>query len=88
MNDDNYEIVTVYRGKDSATYLASEFMELGDKATPIAVHQNPMSAEPWHEMKLEDVDSIEFYKPGSQEQGTDLPRWDLKALKGLLEAQE
>lgn len=82
------EIITVWRGKDMATYIGSEYRELGDKAKPIRIVQDPRKNEPWTEIKTEDVDTIEFYSPETKPPGTDLPKWDLDALKGLLEAQE
>lgn len=62
MNDKGIEVVTVYRGKDSATYLLSEFQELGDKATPIAVRQYPGDRKPYRKIELKDTDAIAIEK--------------------------
>ena len=54
------EMVTVYRGKDQATYLAEDFEKHGENATPYSVIQNPSDKTPWIEMNLKDIDG--FYK--------------------------
>lgn len=87
MSKAGIEIVTVYRGKDSATYLLSEFQELGHEATPIVVRQYPGENKPYHKIKLEDTDAIAI-KTVNQDQGNDMAKWDLKALQRLLEPPE
>jgi len=79
------EIVTLFRGKDQATYLLDDFVKHGENATPIRVIQNPSDATPWVEMKLQDVDA--FYKGTEnydflETESTD-SKWNLAALKQL-----
>ena len=56
------EMVTIYRGKDSVTYLASEFEELGEKATPYRINQNPSDSAPFVKIKLEDADAMMMHQ--------------------------
>jgi murein L,D-transpeptidase YcbB/YkuD len=68
MMKDEYELVTIYRGKDSSTYLADEFAELGENATPISIRQNPSENAPFHKIKLQDTDAIYFHQPKPTEE--------------------
>jgi len=82
----SFELITVWRGRDSATYLCKDFVELGDKATPIRVSQYPGINQPFNKIELKDVDG--FYGHNAikgrdikQESGT----WDMGILKQLME---
>ena len=56
------EVITLFRGKDSATYLASEFEKYGENAEPLAVRQNPSENAPFVRMKLRDTDAVMKHK--------------------------
>lgn len=79
---DKYEIVTLYRGRDSATYLMSDWVEKGENAEPIKINQYPANKQPYVKMELKDVDAIYMQ---STENGASTGKWDVKALKRLLE---
>lgn len=80
------ELVTVYRGNDSATYLLKEFVEFGDNATPLRIRQNPTENSPYKKMKLIDADGIRKFYEEPIEQGNDLGKWDVKVLRKLLKS--
>lgn len=56
------EVITLFRGKDSVTYLASEFEKYGEDAEPLAVRQNPSENTPFVKMKLQDTDAVMKHK--------------------------
>jgi hypothetical protein len=79
------DLVTVWRGRDSATYLLSDWEKLGDKAEPLYVEQSPTKNGPFHKIDMTDVDG--FYKHTAltkEEILTDSSgKWDIAALKKL-----
>lgn len=87
---DGVELVTVYRGGDSATYLLSDFEKYGDDATPLWVEQWRGENAPFKKMELKDSDAVRFFtdKPISQDQVSDVAKWEVKALKSLLKSAQ
>lgn len=86
---DAIELVTVYRGKDSATYALADFIELGDEATPLWVRQHPGDNQPFKKMQLKDIDGFRKHKQITKEdieQGSDVVQWDVKAMRKLLKS--
>jgi len=73
MSNESVEFVTIYRGKDSVTYLAKEFEELGENATPYSVRQNPSDKAFFAKIHLRDADAIRTHTEPS-----------LKELKKLM----
>lgn len=61
LSDGSYELITVYVGKNSATYLVSEYMKHGDEATPIRVDIHPSEKGPVQKLKLEDSDGLRLH---------------------------
>lgn len=59
--DEAYEVVTVYVGKNSRTYLAKEFMELGKEAIPIFENIHPSEKGPVAAFKPINADGYRFY---------------------------
>lgn len=87
---DSIEVITVYRGKDSATYLASDVEKYGiDNADPIKVNQYPGENVSFVKIKTWDIDG--WYKHGEPtKQGMqklieeDKGGWDKATLEELL----
>ena len=75
MNESEYELITVYRGKDSATYLAKDFLEFGDNAEPLWMRQNPSDNAPFVKIELKDSDG--FY------QHNEITKEDIEGHKGV-----
>lgn len=56
------ELITLYRGKDMATYIYDDFVKFGENAEPIRIRQNPSVNTPFIKIRLEDTDAIRIYK--------------------------
>lgn len=52
------EVVTLFRDGDSITYLANDYLRLGDKAEPLKVVQSPYKNEPFVKFKLSEAEGI------------------------------
>jgi len=88
VSKDGFDVITVWGGRDSATYLAEDFMKDGDKAKPLWVNQYPGVNTPFHELKMEDIDGLIKHTLVTKEDlETDRGHWDLKALKILTDAK-
>lgn len=87
------EVITLYRGKDSATYLASDWEKYGTDAEPIRVTQEPGKNEPFHKMEYKDVDTFYRRSEPTQEGVKQLVEqqpngWGKEALQKLLEGKK
>lgn len=85
MNKEEYEVITVYRGRDSVTYEAEDYYKNGDNATPLAINQWPGDKQPFVKIKSIDSDGIGFYKVPEFDDADKSGEWDKKALRKLLE---
>jgi hypothetical protein len=82
---EKYELITVYRGKDSATYLSKDFVELGDSAKPIWVRQYPGDKKPFVKINLKDSDGFyQHNKMTKKEIENYKGAWDVMELQKLI----
>lgn len=84
MTETSYELVTVYRGRDSATYLASDFYKFGDEAKPLFIRQYPGDNKPYHKIELKDTDAIQLYNKVNYSEHHPTGQWNTTALRKLL----
>lgn len=86
MKINEYELVTVYRGKNSATYLLEDFKKHGDDAKPLWVKQYPGDRQPFNKIKLEEADGMYMHNRLTKDDIKKFDgKWDVKALRKLLE---
>lgn len=84
-----YEVLTVYKGRNSITYLLSDWEKHGEDAEPLYVRQHPLENAPFVKFNLADADTVGFYKnPDAKPEGNDMGKWDLDALKRLSNPQK
>ena len=87
-DNETYDFVTIYKGKNSITYLAKEFEELGEQATPYSIRQNPSDKAPFVKFTLAEAEAMALIKsPETTPQGNGLGAWGLEALKRLSNPQ-
>ena len=76
------KFLTIYKGKSSITYLASDFEKFGDNAIPYSIRQNPSENAPFHKFELKDTEAIELsIEPQISETTSG---WNIDALRKLL----
>lgn len=78
-----YKFLTIYKGRNSITYLAKEFEEKGENATPYSIKQNPSENVPFHKFTLAESDAIQRWD-GPETQTANNGSWNKKILKELL----
>lgn len=86
MGANRYDFVTIYRGRDSVTYLMSDWLKDGDNATPYQIRQNPSDREPFVKMSMEEADGFYQHNAFTKEELeiNNSDKWDKKQLKKLL----
>lgn len=75
---EEYEVITLFRGRDSATYLLSEFEKYGENAEPLFVRQNPSENAPFKKIYLKDTDGFMKHKDLRVAKSTKLRRYKMK----------
>ena len=57
--EERIELITLYKGRDEATYLLSEWEKYGENATPIRQRLHPSTTDsPFAKFKLGEVNAI------------------------------
>jgi len=89
IKNDCFELITIWRGRDSATYLSKDFIELGEKAVPIWVRQYPGVNAPFRKIRIQDTECFYLYNPVTKK---DMKQknsvWDVDSLRKLLKEGE